>query len=161
MVPDMRIEGSYLPAAAPDVASRVRRRNAVRYAAAGILLFFLCVGFLYSLAVPPFEAPDEVYHFAFARRLAQGGTLPVQTTESQGPWAHEGTQAPLYYFLVGRLTAGIDQGDFDQLSRRNPYANLGNPLYPGNKNIMLYSSAQPALAGSNLALHVARWLSLA
>src|SRR5512142_742501 len=134
MVPDMRTQGLPLPAAGPAVAPRARRRSEVRYAAAGILLFFWCVGLVYSLAAPPFEAPDEVYHFAFARRLAQGGSLPVQTVEAKGPWAHEGTQAPLYYFLASRLTAGIDQSDFDRLSRRNPYANLGKPLYPGNKN---------------------------
>jgi hypothetical protein len=129
--------------------------------AAAILLMFLCVGVAYSLAVPPFEAPDEIYHFAFVRRLAQGADLPVQTRDSEGPWSHEGTQAPLYYFLAGRLTAGIDQGDFDRMATRNPYGNMGNPLYPGNKNVLLYSAEHAPLAGTNLALHVARWLSLA
>ena len=127
---------------------------------AGTLLLFLLLGFWYSLAVPPFEAPDEIHHYAFARHLSQGYGLPVQTTESSGPWEHEGTQAPLYYFLVGRLIAGIDQSDFDSISVLNPHANLGDPLFPGNKNRMLYSARQLPLAGTNLAVHVGRWFSL-
>ena len=78
----------------------------------------MCLGVAYSLVVPPFEKPDEVYHYAFARHLSEGNGLPVQTLGSLGPWEHEGTQAPLYYFLVGRLTAGIDQGDFDRSTSR-------------------------------------------
>lgn len=125
-----------------------------------ILLLFLFLGFWYSLVVPPFEAPDEIYHYAFARHLSQGNGLPAQTIESNGPWEHEGTQAPLYYFLLGRLIAGIDQSDFDQINTLNPHANLGDPLFPGNKNRMLYSSRPLPLTGANLAMHVGRWFSL-
>ena len=69
---------------------------------------------------PPFETPDEVYHYAFARHMAQGNGLPVQTAAGSGPWEQEGSQAPLYYATVGLLTAGIDQGDFAALAVRNP-----------------------------------------
>ncbi len=136
---------------------RVRSRLAVGL----VLVLFVGIGVWYSLVVPPFETPDELYHYAFVRHLAEGGGLPVQSTDGDGPWAHEGTQAPLYYFLAGRLTAGIDQSDLDQLTRLNPYANLGNPFALGNKNLMLYSAHQWSLQGSNLALHVDRWFSLA
>lgn len=125
-----------------------------------IVLLFLGFGMAYSLVVPPFETPDEPYHFAFARHLAQGGSLPVQAAQSSGPWEQEGSQPPLYYAIVGLLTRTIDQSDFDQLATRNPHANIGNPLYPGNKNFMLYSGASHLLAGANLALHVGRWFSL-
>ena len=37
---------------------------------------------------------------------------------------------------------------------------MGDPLYPGNKNRMLYSAAARPLQGANLALHMGRWLSL-
>jgi hypothetical protein len=127
----------------------------------GIALLFVALGVGYSLVVPPFEKPDEVYHYAFARHLAQGNGLPVQEIGSVGPWEHEGAQAPLYYFLVGRLTAGINQDDFPDLNIQNPRANLGNPLYPGNKNLMLYSGVDRPLSGANLALHVGRWFSIA
>ncbi len=126
-----------------------------------ILGLFLGIGFWYSLATPPFETPDEVYHYAFVRHLAQGNGLPVQQAEVEEAWSHEGSQAPLYYWLVGRLTASIDQSDFAQLSVLNPRANIGDPLFPGNKNFMLYSAANHPLQGANLALHIGRWLSLA
>ena len=125
-----------------------------------ILVGYLVLGIAFSLAVPPFETPDEPYHYAFARHIAQGNGLPVQDDEATGPWQQEGSQAPLYYLLTGWLTAGIDQSDFDALNVVNPRANMGDPLFPGNKNRMLYSAAPRPLAGANLALHVGRWFSL-
>ncbi|MEZ4865288.1 MAG: DUF2142 domain-containing protein [Caldilineaceae bacterium] len=126
----------------------------------GILALFLGIGLWYSLAVPPFETPDELFHYGFVHHLAQGNGLPIQQAEVEGPWAQEGSQAPLYYWIVGRLTAWIDQSDFAQLSVRNPRANIGDPLFPGNKNFMLYSAAPHPLRGANLALHIGRWFSL-
>jgi hypothetical protein len=131
-----------------------------RYALALTLLLFVVMGFWYSMAVPAYETPDELYHYPFARHLAQGNPLPVQGEQATGPWNQEGSQAPLYYWIVGRLTAGIDQSDFEQLAITNPRSNMGDPLYPGNKNRMLYSAAPQPLVGSNLALHIARWFSL-
>ena len=125
-----------------------------------ILALFLGVGIAYSLVVPPFETPDEPFHYGFARHIAQGNGLPVQDPANQGPWAQEGSQAPLYYLAAGWLTAAIDQTDFEAMAVRNPRANIGDPLYPGNKNFMLYSGRWQPLQGANLALHVGRWLSL-
>jgi hypothetical protein len=148
-----------LPAGTPAAAIGGLRRWE-RALAAAIIAVFLLTGLSYSLVVPPFETPDEVFHYAFARHLAQGGGLPDQRVDANGPWAHEGTQAPLYYFLAGRLTTSIDQNDFAQISRPNVHANLGDPLSPGNKNYMLYSAYPWPLQGANLALHVDRWFSL-
>lgn len=125
-----------------------------------ILLLFVGVSGWYSLATPPFETPDELYHYAFVRHLAAGNPLPVQRVGAEAPWEQEGSQAPLYYLLVGWLTRPIDQSDFPALSVRNPRANIGDPLFPGNKNFMLYSAAPHPLTGANLALHIGRWLSL-
>ncbi len=95
------------------------------------------------------------------RHVAAGNGLPVQSATSTGPWEQEGSQAPLYYLLAGALSAGVDQSDFDAISIRNPHANIGDPLYPGNKNRMLYSGGPPLpLTGANLALHLGRWLSV-
>ncbi len=125
-----------------------------------LILLFVVLGLAYSLIVPPFETPDEPFHYAFARHIAQGNSLPVQTAEGSGPWQQEGSQAPLYYLLTGWLTRGVAQDDFSALAVRNPRANIGDPLNPGNKNFMLYSGKQPPMAGSNLALHLGRWFSL-
>jgi hypothetical protein len=127
---------------------------------AGTIGLFVVIGFWYSMAVPPFEKPDEVYHYAFARLLAEGNPLPVQTGEIDGPWAQEGSQPPLYYWGVGRLISWVDLSDYDHVSELNPYANIGDPLYPGNKNLMLYSAVQRPLTGTNLAVHLGRWFSL-
>lgn len=121
---------------------------------------FVLLGLWYSLTVPPFETPDEIYHYAFARHLAQGNPLPVQRPNVKGPWEQEGSQAPLYYLVVGWLTSPIDQSDFAAISTLNPRANIGDPLFPGNKNRMLYSAAAHPLQGANLALHIGRWFSL-
>lgn len=126
-----------------------------------ILGLFVGIGLWYSLATPPFETPDEIYHYAFVRHLAAGNGLPVQNPAVEEAWSHEGSQAPLYYWVAGWLTSGIDQRDFDQLNVPNPRANIGDPLFPGNKNFMLYNAAAHPLQGSTLALHIARWLSLA
>ncbi len=141
-------------------------RTAMNYSPREISLLLCILGgfalltFWYSMATPPFETPDELYHYAFVRHIAQGNGLPVQQAEVDAPWEQEGSQAPLYYLLVGWLTRGIDQGDFAALSVRNPRANIGDPLFPGNKNFMLYSAADHPLQGANLALHIGRWVSL-
>ena len=124
-----------------------------------LLLFFL-TGLAYSLVVPPFETPDEIYHYAFARHLAAGNGLPVQATEKTGPWEQEGSQPPLYYSLVALATAGIDQTGLEDFAVRNPRVNMGDPHQPGNKNFMLFSAERAPLQGVNLALHVGRWISL-
>ena len=41
-----------------------------------VVVAFLVLGLIYSGVVPLFEAPDEVWHFAFADHLAKGGGLP-------------------------------------------------------------------------------------
>ncbi|MDE0198045.1 MAG: DUF2142 domain-containing protein [Caldilineaceae bacterium] len=128
----------------------------------GILLtVFFVTGLAYSLVVPAFETPDEIYHYAFARHLAAGNGLPVQGPEKTGPWEQEGSQPPLYYGLVALATAGIDQGGLERFAVQNPRANLGDPRQPGNKNFMLFSAQSRPLVGVNLALHVGRWISLA
>lgn len=125
-----------------------------------IALLFVGFSLAWSMVVPPFETPDEVYHYAFARHIAQGNSLPIQSAEPSGPWEHEGSQAPLYYLITGNMTRAIAQDDFDALALRNPRANIGDPLFPGNKNFMLHSGAQHPLSATNLALHVGRWFSI-
>jgi 4-amino-4-deoxy-L-arabinose transferase-like glycosyltransferase len=145
------------PAAATPTLADAHRARRWAWLIIGL---FLLGGLAYSLIVPPFETPDEPFHYGFARHIAQGNGLPVQDPENTGPWAQEGSQAPLYYLLTGWATTFIDQSDFPALAVRNPRANIGDPLYPGNKNFMLYAGRWQPLQGANLALHVGRWLSL-
>jgi len=129
-------------------------------AVAALVALFLVTAASYSLIVPPFETPDEIYHYSFARHLAAGNPLPVQSPVAMGPWEHEGSQPPLYYALAALITSTVDQSDYNSLSVRNPRANLGNPSYPGNKNFALYSAQTRPLQGANLAVHIGRWLNV-
>lgn len=147
---------------APLLLSRIVKGIDVEKALVALLLsVFLLTGIAYSLIVPPFETPDEIYHYAVARHLAAGNGLPVQGPEMTGSWEQEGSQPPLYYSLVALLTAGIDQSGLDGFAVRNPRANLGDPHQPGNKNYMLFSAESRPLKGVNLALHIGRWTSVA
>ncbi|HAJ34988.1 MAG TPA: hypothetical protein DCL15_04785, partial [Chloroflexi bacterium] len=49
-----------------------------------IIGLFLLGGLAYSLIVPPFETPDEPFHYGFARHIAQGNGLPVQDPANPG-----------------------------------------------------------------------------
>jgi hypothetical protein len=126
-----------------------------------VIVVYLALGLWYSIAVPPFETPDEIEHYGFVRRMSQGVSLPDMRYESHGPWSIEGGQAPLYYVLAGRVLSVLDDTDPAPILRVNPRANVGNPLFPGNKNYNLMSSRVLPLDGPNLALHAVRWFSLA
>jgi len=149
-----------LPSRQQQQAAFVLSASQERIAFWLLLVCFVGLSGWYSMATPPFETPDEVYHYAFVRHLAAGNPLPVQQVGAEAPWEQEGSQAPLYYLVAGWLTRAIDQRDFPELTVRNPRANIGDPLFPGNKNFMLYSAAPRPLTGVNLALHIGRWLSL-
>ena len=48
-----------------------------------IIAAFVIVSLLYSVIVPPFETPDEVWHFAFVQHLASGNGLPTSEPQTQ------------------------------------------------------------------------------
>ena len=74
------------------------------YLAGLILLAFIGLAVIYSLATPPFEAGDESRHYAVVKYMADTGRLPVQEPgEAQIHWSHEGNQPPLYYALAAAL----------------------------------------------------------
>ena len=50
-----------------------------------LIALFVGIGLAYSLVVPPFETPDEPFHYAFARHIAQGNGLPVQGNSPPAP----------------------------------------------------------------------------
>ncbi|MCU0510681.1 MAG: hypothetical protein MUC34_20390, partial [Anaerolineae bacterium] len=62
---------------------------------------------IYSIVVPPFEAPDEIWHMAFVQHVAAGKGLPIATPNTQELWRQQGTQAPLYYLGAAALTFWI------------------------------------------------------
>lgn len=126
-----------------------------------ILATFIILGLTYSLVTPIFEAPDEIYHYFFIKHLADGKGLPVQNPENTGLWEQEGSQPPLYYLIGALATFWIDTSEAEDLLWRNPQANIGTPLDPGNKNVIVHTQRESfPFQGTALAVHLIRLLSV-
>jgi hypothetical protein len=69
-----------------------------RLALLAILGLYFLLGALYGILAPALEKPDEEWHFAYIRYLAQRGALPpITTDENQNPALQEAGQPPLFY----------------------------------------------------------------
>ena len=124
-------------------------------------VFVLLAG-LYSIVVPPFETPDEIWHYAFIQHLASGNGLPVSEPNTPALWRQQGVQAPGYYLAAAALTAAIDQDDFPAIyGRANPHAAIGQPDATANRNYLIHHADEGwPWRGSILALHLARFFSV-
>jgi hypothetical protein len=124
-------------------------------------LFALLAG-LYSIVVPPFETPDEIWHYAFVQHLATGKGLPVSEPDTPALWRQQGVQAPGYYLAAAALTAAISQDDFPAIyGRANPHAAIGQPDATTNRNYLIHhADGGWPWRGSILALHLARFFSV-
>jgi 4-amino-4-deoxy-L-arabinose transferase-like glycosyltransferase len=120
-------------------------------------LAFALVAGRYSVAVPPWEAPDEPAHFAYATHLLDAGALPRMVADGGPTEAH---QPPLYYLLAAALMAPLDRGDRSGGFEPNPrfvWAGQGGQ----EPNVALHGTADTfPYAGQVLALHVARLASV-
>ncbi|MCX6028609.1 MAG: hypothetical protein NT169_04810 [Chloroflexi bacterium] len=123
---------------------------------------FILLAGIYSVVVPPFETPDEIWHFAFIQHVATGQGLPVSAPNTQALWRQQGVQAPLYYLVAAGLTAWIDQSDFPQVyERANPHAAIGRPDATSNRNYLIHHADEDwPWRGSLLALYGARFFSV-
>ncbi len=127
-----------------------------------ILTLFLALGITYSVMVPPFESPDEVWHYLYVKYVADRKGLPVYDGVNPLPMYQEASQPPLYYLVAGLATAWIDTSDADDLIRFNPHAARGLASAEGNKNVVLHTDAEAfPYRGTTLAVHVARLISVA
>ena len=126
-----------------------------------ILAAFIALGLVYSLVTPIFEAPDEIYHYFVIKHLADGKGLPVQNSENPGLWKQEGSQPPLYYLIGALATFWSDTSDAEDLLWYNPQRNVGRPLDPGNKNVIVHTQRERfPFRGTALAIHIIRALSV-
>lgn len=110
------------------------------WALVAILGLFVAGAVLYNVITPLYEAPDELQHAAFVAWLADERGLPVVDPVDPGPWEQEGTQPPLYYWIVARLLGRLPHEEASHLARLNPYAGIGDPERPDNKNRVLHNS---------------------
>ena len=140
------------------------QRGAIRpdkAALALLILAFVCLGVMYSVATPIFEASDELWHYPVIHHLARGGGLPVQDSNSVQLWRQEGSQPPLYYALGALLTAWIDTSDLPQVRQLNPHADIGVLTADGNVNMVVHTERERfPYHGTTLAVHIVRWMSV-
>ncbi|MDM8530548.1 hypothetical protein QUF63_05200 [Anaerolineales bacterium HSG25] len=125
-----------------------------------ILLAFIGLGIIYSIATPPFEAGDESRHYAVVKYMADTTRLPIQDGgEAAHHWEHEGSQPPLYYALAALTTAWIETGSWDDVFWYNPHTSIGDPLRPDNKHITIHPPNE-SWSGHVLAVHLIRFMSI-
>ncbi len=125
-----------------------------------ILAVFVALGVLYSVATPIFEASDEVWHYGVVRHIALTGELPVQQAGVTTDWEQEGSQPPLYYWLMSPLVAWFDRGDGPR-PVMNPHTQPGDPSLDANRNLMIHSPAEDfPWQGVALAVHLMRLISI-
>lgn len=122
---------------------------------------FFCIGLIYLYSAPHFEASDNIPHVGVIKWIAETGTLPVQSAEHDRLYAQEGSQPPLYYFLMSFVWSAFDTSDFAETLQRNPLAFIGHPERLGNRNQIFYRQPYPPdLGGASLALYLIRLLTL-
>jgi len=126
-----------------------------------IIVAFLVLGAIYSVTVPLFESPDEIWHFAFADHLAKGGGLPV-FAEKKSAFLREGGQPPLYYAAVALAILPFDRADFPNWVRFNTsHPAVTRGATSDTPNIFIHTTREDLpWTGSVLAVHVARLVSL-
>ena len=140
------------------------KRLSQREMVVGIILPLFCsLGLVWNTTVPLFESPDEVWHYAYVKNVADGHGLPVQNPDMEQPWRQEGSQPPLYYLTAALLTFWIDSDDFSQLIWWNPFSERARPgQVDDNQNIFVHTGREGfPYRGAVLAIHISRLLSLA
>ncbi len=97
----------------------------------------------YLLVVPPFEPPDELAHFQYARFVATTGTLPSTVPPHDSEWrasSYEFVQQPLYYLgaAVVLKAAGLDA------AAPAPTLNPRSRMRPGGTEPTIFQHGLPS-----------------
>jgi 4-amino-4-deoxy-L-arabinose transferase-like glycosyltransferase len=116
---------------------------------------------LHGWATPLFEAPDEVWHYAYIRWLAEGHGLPPMDSDVSGA-GQEVAQPPLYYSIAALLSAPFPDDDLESLFWHNPnFGYQASGIEPDNKNWLIHTEHEHfPWQGSVLTVHVTRLTSL-
>jgi 4-amino-4-deoxy-L-arabinose transferase-like glycosyltransferase len=121
------------------------------------------LGLIYSIVIPLFEGPDEIWHFFFINEMATTGRMPVQPAEGPDVWLRESGQPPLYHLLAAALAAPLDTSAFPDFVRFNPdHPFVTNYSESEAPNLFIHTRAENfPWSGAVLAVHLARLLSVA
>ncbi|HNT78584.1 MAG TPA: glycosyltransferase family 39 protein, partial [Anaerolineae bacterium] len=116
----------------------------------------------YSLATPLFEAPDEVWHYAYVRWLAEGHGLPALDDAAASGANQEVAQPPLYYGVAALFSAPFADDDLSDLFWHNPNFGYQAPTdRPDNKNMLIHTVREAwPWRGAVLAVRMTRLASL-
>lgn len=126
-----------------------------------VMIGYLGLALLYSVVNPLFEAPDEIWHYEYARWIAAGKGLARPEDIPSAPWKQEGSQPPLYYLLAAALTLPVDANTEGDGFYFNPHAAIGDATSFGNRNRMLHGDGEAwPWRGTALAAHLMRFLSI-
>ena len=128
----------------------------------GLLLAFGLLGTIYSLTTPLFEAPDEPWHYAYVRWLAEGHGLPRLDDDASGAY-QEVAQPPLYYAVAALVSSPIADDDLSELFWHNPqFGYQAGGTVNDNKNMLIHTAAERfPWRGAVLAVRLARLVGLA
>lgn len=129
-----------------------------------LLLLLLCFAILtgaYSLSTPLFEAPDEVWHYAYVRYLAEGHGLPALDDNASGA-CQQVAQPPLYYTVAALFSRWSPDDDLDALMWHNPgFGYQAGPTSNDNKNMLVHTEREQfPWRGAVLAIRLARLASI-
>jgi 4-amino-4-deoxy-L-arabinose transferase-like glycosyltransferase len=133
-----------------------------RWGLVAVVAAFCVLGVVYSVVIPLFEAPDEIWHFSLVRVLATRRSLPVQPTGGKNMWLREAGQPPLYYLVAAPVVALLDTSDFPDFVRFNvahPAVTTGSSST--SPNIFIHTPYERfPYRGAVLAVHIVRLLSV-
>ena len=128
-----------------------------------VVVAYLMLGAVYSIATPIFEASDEFWHFAYVKHLRDGLGLPtLDATFERHVVRQEVAQPPLYYAVAALATTWVTDVEDLRESPVNPHSRKGEPEYEAsNRNMYIHSEAEDfPYRGTSLAVHIIRWLSV-
>jgi len=133
------VGGPTRTSAQPHAASAVEsRRRAMVVVPLGL---FIAAALLWLLVTPPFEAPDELHHYDYARYIAATGTLP--TAPDARFYSSLFFHPPLYYLVLNSLIPASAVGE------SIPYT--GNPRFSWQRRdeaMLLLHSGPPTSAAA-------------
>jgi 4-amino-4-deoxy-L-arabinose transferase-like glycosyltransferase len=133
-----------------------------RHRLVGLIVIFAGLAALYSLTTPIFEAPDEVWHYAYVRYLAEGHGLPSLADDESGAY-QEVAQPPLYYAVAALASRLSPDEDLEALMWHNPgFGYQAGVTVNDNKNMLIHTAREQfPWHGAVLAVRLARCVSLA
>lgn len=124
-------------------------------------LAFVLLVLMHNAATPVFEAPDEVWHYAYVRWVAEGHGLPALDSDESGA-SQQAAQPPLAYLIAALLSRPFSDDDLATLLVHNPGFGYQAPgTSADNKNMLIHGEPERwPWQGTALAVHVTRLVSL-